>query len=359
MTVPFLDLNRLHASIRPELDAVAADVIDNSRFVGAASSRSFEQAFAAAHGRTHAIGCGSGTDALVLALVGAGVGAGDEVILPSMTFVATAEAVVHAGATPVLADVDPATLLLDAATVAAVRTERTKAVLPVHLYGNMVDPAAMRSWRDDGLVVVEDAAQAHLASRDGIGVGEVGHAACFSFYPGKNLGALGDGGAVLTDDDEIAARIASLRDHGRQDKYRHDLIGWCSRLDGMQAAFLEVKLRHLPAWTERRRRAAARYLDALGDRLVSWSPGAVHHLLVARVGSDRAAVAKALADEGIQTGIHYPVAMSDQPSLARWARPTPVAEAAAAEILSLPMDPLMTDDDVDRVIAAIQRLSLD
>lgn len=356
MTVRFLDLKRLHASIRPELDAAAADVIDNTRFVGAAASRSFEEAFAAAHGRTHAVGCGSGTDALVLALVGAGVGPGDEVILPSMTFVATAEAVVHAGGTPVLADVDPANLLLSAETVAAVRTERTKAILPVHLYGNMVDPAVMRSWRDDGLVVVEDAAQAHLASRDGIGVGEVGNAACFSFYPGKNLGALGDGGCVLTDDDELAERAASFRDHGRSSKYLHDQIGWCSRLDGLQAAFLEVKLRHLPEWTEGRRRAAARYREALGDHLVSWSPGAVHHLLVVRAGSDREGVAAALKAEGIESGIHYPVAMSDQPSVARWAKPTPVAEAAAAEILSLPMDPLMTDDDVDQVIAAIKPL---
>lgn len=350
--VPFLDLARLHASIRSELDAAISSVIESSRFTGATPA--FEEAFAAAHGRRAAVGCGSGTDALVLALVAAGVGPGDEVVIPSMTFVATAEAVVHAGATPVLADVDPRDLLLSERTVAAVTTERTRAVVPVHLYGHVVDPAALAAWRERGLVVVEDAAQAHLASRDGVGVGERGHLSCFSFYPGKNLGALGDGGAVLTDDPALAESVRRLRDHGSTVKYRHEVVGWCSRLDGLQSACLEVKLRHLPEWTAARRRLAERYHDGLGDLLVPWTEGAVHHLLVVRV-HERARVIVELADAGIATGIHYPVALSRQPALAPWARPTPVAEAAAEEVLSLPMDPLMTVDEVDRVVAAVRR----
>lgn len=351
MKIPFLDLGRLHESIRPELDAAFDDVVSGSRFVGAAAAVApFEEAFAAAHHAAGAAGCGSGTDALALALRALGIGPGDEVVVPSMTFVATAEAVVHVGATPVLADVDPVSLLLDDGGVAAVRTERTRAVIAVHLFGHVVPAATLQAWRDSGLLVIEDAAQAHLAQEGGRFVGSVGHAACFSFFPGKNLGALGDGGAVLAGDGSVVDEVRRLRDHGRTSKYHHDVIGWCSRLDGLQAAVLEAKLAHLPAWTGGRVAAAERYLERLDAHLVPWDEGAVHHLLVTRVAPERRdRIRDELAAVGIGTGVHYPVPLSRQPSLGPWARPTPAAEIAAGSVLSLPMDPLMTLDEVDYV----------
>jgi len=356
-TVPFQDLGRLHESIAEELNDAIQRVLATSSFVGAASARSFEEAFAAAHGVDHAIGVGSGTDALALALRALGIGPGDEVIVPSMTFVASAEAVVHVGATPVIVDVDPVTLLIDPDAVAEARTPRTAAVMPVHLYGHVVPLDTIRAWQSDGLKVIEDAAQAHLASWNREGVGTVGDAACFSFYPGKNLGAMGDGGAVITQSSEVAARVAKLRDHGRESKYLHSEIGWCSRLDGLQAAVLEVKLRHLPEWTESRRVLAERYLERLGDRLVPWQPGAVHHLLVARPGVDaREGLRDELAARGIGVGVHYPVALSGQPSVAEFARATPVAEAAADSVLSLPMDPLMRLSEVELVCDQVEAL---
>ncbi len=356
MTVPFLDLGRLHRSIAAELEEAFHRVVAGSAFVGAGPTAAFEQELATAHGRVAAAGCGSGTDAVTLALVAAGIGPGDEVVVPAMTFVATAEAVVHAGATPVVADVDRASLLLTGGAVDAVRTDRTRAVVPVHLYGHVVPFDAIEAWRGEGLTVVEDAAQAHLATWRGLPVGSAGTAAAFSFYPGKNLGALGDGGAVVSDDPALIDRVKVLRDHGSAEKYRHDVIGWCSRLDGVQAAWLSVKLRHLPEWTERRRRLADRYRELLPDGLpVDWEDGAVHHLLVVRVpAADRTRIMADLGAAGVQTGIHYPVALSRQPALARWTpRPCPAAERAASEVLSLPIDPLMEDEEVDLVVAAL------
>lgn len=356
MTVPFQDLTRLHASIAEELRDAVQRVADSSAFVGGAEVLAFEEEYAVAHGRAQAVGCGSGTDALALALRALGIGPGDEVIVPAMTFVATGEAVVHVGATPVIVDVDPGTLLISSEEVRAARTSATRAVIPVHLYGNLVPLEVLRAWRDDGLIVVEDAAQAHLATWGPEMVGAGGHAACFSFYPGKNLGAWGDGGMVITDDLVLAAKVRSLRDHGRESKYRHDEIGWCSRLDGLQASVLRTKLRHLDEWTERRRDLAARYRELLGDLLVPWSRGAVHHLLVARLSSPecRSSVGDALTHAGIGWGVHYPIPLSKQPAFARWERPCPLAEAAADQILSLPMDPLMTYGDLDEVCAALE-----
>ncbi|GJM39254.1 MAG: glutamine--scyllo-inositol aminotransferase [Acidimicrobiales bacterium] len=356
--VPFQDLTRLHDSIAAEIDAAIADVIARSAFVGAASSASFEDAFAAAHEVDHVLGVGSGTDALALALRALDVGPGDEVIVPAMTFVATAEAVVHVGATPVIADVDPTTLLLDAESVAAVRTDRTAAVVPVDLFGHVIPFSTIEAWQADGLAVVEDAAQAHLATWQGRPVGSVADAACFSFYPGKNLGGFGDGGAVITSRFAVAERVAKLRDHGRESKYLHDEIGFCSRLDGLQAAVLEVKLRHLPAWTEQRRTLADRYQERLGDRLVPWETGAVHHLLVMRTdAADRDRLLDALRAEGVGAGIHYPVALTQQPSLKPFLTdPCPHAEAAAASVLSLPMDPLMTLTQVEYVCDLVEEL---
>jgi len=353
--VPFVDLGRLHRSIATELDAAYRSVVEASAFVGGPPTAAFEAAFAAASGRRGAVGCGSGTDALTLALVALGIGPGDEVVVPAMTFVATAEAVVHAGAVPVLADVDAASLLLTRGEVARVRTDRTRAVVPVHLYGHVVAFDVMDEWRKSGLVVVEDAAQAHLAAWRGRPVGSVGHATCFSFYPGKNLGALGDAGAVVADDQKLLARVARLRDHGSTERGRHDVVGWCTRLDGVQAAWLEVKLRHLPAWTARRRLLAERYRQLLPDRLlVDWDDGAVHHLVVVRVpAARRDGVRAALAGIGVQTGVHYRLALSQQPALHRWARPCPQAEQAAAEVVSLPLDPLMDESEVDDVVSVL------
>ena len=356
--IPFLDLGRLHESLRPELDAAFRRVVERSGFIGGAAVRDFEAAFAAAHACTGGAGCASGTDALALALRALGVGEGDEVVVPSMTFVATAEAVVHAGATPVLADIDPVSLLLAPASVDEVRTPCTRAVMPVHLYGHPVPDEHLRQWRGEGLLVVEDAAQAHLGTSAGRSVGTAGHAACFSFFPGKNLGAFGDGGMVISNDEELLERVRRLRDHGRTQKYVHRDVGWCSRLDGLQAELLSVKLQRLPEWTASRRRLAAHYRELLGAdprlRLVPWDDGAVHHLLVVRVdATERERLRGALAKAGVATGIHYPVPLSGQPSLRPWWRATPVAEAAAHEVLSLPMDPLMTDAEVDAVASAL------
>jgi dTDP-4-amino-4,6-dideoxygalactose transaminase len=353
--IPFVDLGALHASIGDELDEAWRRTVTASSFVGGAPVKSFEAAFAAAHEVATSAACGSGTDALSLALRAAGVGPGDEVLVPAMTFVATAEAVVHTGAVPVLVDVDPSTLLLDPDDAARARTAATKAVLPVHLYGHLVPFTTIDDWRADGLLVIEDAAQAHLGRWKDELVGSHGNAACYSFYPGKNLGALGDGGAVTSTDAALVARVAKLRDHGRTDKYRHDEIGWCSRLDGLQAALLEVKLRHLPAWTAHRQALAARYAELLpevdGVSLVPWEDGAVHHLLCIRVEAGRRdAIQSALKEAGVGVGVHYPIALSQQPSCLPFHRSTPNAEAAASELVSLPIDSLMPLADVDEVV---------
>jgi dTDP-4-amino-4,6-dideoxygalactose transaminase len=352
--VPFLDLARLHESIREELEEAFAAVVSASAFVGPSVATCFETVFAAAHERAGAVGCGSGTDAITLALAALGIGRGDEVIVPSLTFVATLEAVVHAGATPVIADVDPHSLLLSAEEVDAARTRRTRAVVPVHLYGHVVPFSLLEDWRRAGLLVVEDAAQAHLARWGGQSVGSVGHAATFSFYPSKNLAALGDAGAVLSDDLSLLERVAILRDHGKRADDEHEVIGWNARIDGLQAAFLTVKLGHLAAWTKARSRLAEQYRARLPELVVPWEDGAVHHLLVVRIpGGRRDAIARALAARGIDTRVHYPLSLSQQPSCRAWARRTPHAEAAAAEVLSLPLDPFLSEEAVDYVCTTL------
>lgn len=352
--IPFLDLSRLHATIFGELQKAFEQVVEDSSLVGADSCRDFELAFATAHGQQNGASCGSGTDALVLALKALGVGIGAEVIVPSMTFVATAEAVTHVGATPVVADVDPSSLLLTRESVESVMTRKTRAVIPVHLYGHPVPFDLLRSWREQGLIVIEDAAQAHLASWEGMSVGTAGDAACFSFYPGKNLGGLGDGGLVIAHDQQVTDRILRLRDHGSSSKYVHVEPGWSSRLDGMQAALLLVKLRHLQDWTDSRRRLADLYRgrleDVVGIELVPWEDGAVHHLLVAQVPANhRDSIRASLQDVGIDTGVHYPIPLSLQPWLQNSVSRSPSSEKAADQVLSLPMDPLMTEDEVQQV----------
>lgn len=359
MNIPFYDLRRLNHSIGGELDGATTQVVSDAAFVRGPWVERFERALAGAHDLSSAVGCASGTDALALALRALGIGAGDEVVVPAMTFVATAEAVVHVGATPVFADVDEETLLLTATTVDEVISDRTKAIIPVHLYGNMVAPKDMQLWRDAGLIVLEDAAQAHLASFDGIGVGQIGHAACLSFFPGKNLGAFGDGGAVMSNESSVVERVRVLADHGRRSKYEHDVVGYCSRLDGLQAAVLDVKLKHLGAWTVARRNVASWYLEAFAQRglpvsHVPFVAGSVHHLFVVFV-EDRKSVQERLSADGIGTGVHYPIPLTRQPALRKFTRSDcRNSEHAAEHVLSLPMDPLLSREQVETVAAILQ-----
>ena len=355
--IPFADLAAMTQEVREEIEASFAQVLDSGRFIGGEVVERFEQDWAAYCRTAHAVGTANGTDALQLALRGLGIGPGDEVVVPANTFVATAEAVVLAGATPRFADVGPDTLLLTAATVEAALTPRTRAVIVVHLYGQVADMDAIgRVAASSGLAVIEDAAQAHGATWRGRPAGSLGDVGCFSFYPGKNLGAFGDAGAVVTDDAELARRIRCTRDHGRAhgSHHEHPFLGTNSRMDALQAAVLSVKLPRLAAWTSARRARAAQYRTELSGapvRLVDDASGGghVYHLLVARVPA-RDRVRSALDRAGIETGLHYPRPCHLQPPYAGWADgPLPVTEQSAGEILSLPMFPHLTAEQVTRV----------
>ncbi len=355
--IRFLDLGRLHAAIRPELDDAWDRVVRTSSFIGGEQVTGFENEFAALHGLSHVAGCNSGTDALSLSLRALGVGPGDEVIVPDMTFAATAEAVAHVGARPVIADVDSETLLLTAASVEPALSRSTKAILPVHLFGNLVHLEDLKWMLDHAPVVIEDAAQAHLAEHE-YRVGSLSHAACFSFFPGKNLGALGDAGAAGSNDQAMVGAIRKLRDHGRESKYVHSIIGVSSRLDGLQAALLRVKLRHLQDWTRRRQAIADRYDHAFADcpavRAIPSHQGASRHLYPIRVPEQsRDHFRQQLGAAQIDTGIHYPVPLSRQAAFRGYKRiDCNVAVHASEELVSLPIDPLMTTDEVDRVIVS-------
>jgi dTDP-4-amino-4,6-dideoxygalactose transaminase len=359
--VPLTDLPAMTREIRAEVDVAWARLLESSRFIGGDEVERFEEEWAAYCGVPHAVGVGNGTDALQLTLTALGIGVGDEVIVPANTFVASAEAVVLAGATPRFADVSPQTLLVRPANLESAITRRTRAVIVVHLYGQMPDMDALCATAGRaGLAVIEDAAQAHGATWRGRRAGSIGRAGCFSFYPGKNLGAFGDAGAVVTADGELAGRIRSLRDHGRVSgsHYDHELVGTNSRLDALQAAVLTAKLTRLDEWTAARRSIAARYRAAFASgpaRFVEEAPGGrgVYHLAVVRV-PDRARTRRQLAAMGIQTGIHYPAPCHRQAPYRRFAvRALPVAEQTAREVLSLPMFPHMSDDQVARVGAAL------
>lgn len=362
--VPFTDLAPMLGEVRASIESGWAGLLESGRFVGGPAVGEFEQAWAAYCGVPYAVGVGNGTDALVLTLRALGIGPGDEVVVPANTFVATAEAVVLAGATPRFADVDPQTLLLTAGQLEAAVTARTRAVIVVHLYGQMPDMDAIGRAADRfGLIVVEDAAQAHGATWGGRRAGSFGRAGCFSFYPAKNLGALGDAGAVVTADGDLAERIASLRDHGRTSSSHthHGLVGTNSRLDALQAVVLTAKLGRLDAWTSARRTIAARYRAAFPPALaalVTEAPEAngVYHLAVARV-RNRQMVRERLAARGIQTQIHYPIPCHQHPPYRHFqASPLPVTEGSAGEILSLPMFPHMSDAQVDRVCVAVNEV---
>jgi dTDP-4-amino-4,6-dideoxygalactose transaminase len=355
MPVPFVDLQAQYRAIQAEVDEAIRRVLDSSAFILGREVEAFERAFSDYVGARECVGVSNGTAALQLALMACGVGPGDEVIVPANTFFATAEAVSTAGATPAFVDCDPFTYNIDAARIEAAITERTRAVIPVHLYGQPADLDAVLEIADrHNLVVIEDAAQAHGARYKGRRVGALARAGCFSFYPGKNLGAYGEGGAVTTDDAEVARRVRMLRDHGSEQKYRHELIGYNFRLEGIQGAVLGVKLKHLDGWNELRRRHAARYRELLAPleeagaltlpREAEYAEH-VYHLFVIQAEA-RDSLQRYLSSAGVQTGIHYPVPIHLQPayaSLGHREGDFPRAESQSRRVLSLPMFAELTE----------------
>ncbi|MGW5641734.1 DegT/DnrJ/EryC1/StrS family aminotransferase [Saccharopolyspora sp. NPDC003752] len=358
--VPFLDLVDINADLQTDLEVAWKAVLQHGRFVGGPEVERFETQFAAYCESRSCVGVANGTDAIELILTALGIGGGDEVIVPANTFVATAEAVRAAGARPVFVDVRPDTLLIDPAAAAAAVNRRTAAIIGVHLFGQMVAVPALSSLADRcGLAFIEDAAQAHGARYSGHAAGSVGRAAAFSFYPGKNLGALGDGGAVVTSDVELADRVRRLANHGRaaHDRHRHELPGRNSRLDSIQAAALSLKLPRLDSDNARRRELMRRYRESLP---VSFEPVAVdpaaehvHHLAVVRT-LRREQAGAALSAAGVGWGVHYPVPCHLQPAFAGCGERLPVAEEAATQILSLPISPTLDDGDVVRVCDALR-----
>jgi dTDP-4-amino-4,6-dideoxygalactose transaminase len=361
--IPLVDLSFQSDLIAGEVGRGFQEVIASSAFIGGPAVAEFEAEFAAYCGVEHSVGVANGTDAIELSLRAAGIEAGDEVILPTNSFIATAEAVTRAGGRPVLVDCDPDDLLIDPAAVATRVSSSTRAVVPVHLYGRLAPMEELQAAIGDRLVaLIEDAAQAHGACRNGRGIGAWGRAAATSFYPGKNLGAYGDGGAVLTNDAAIAADVRSRRDHGRAGRHHHELVGTNSRLDTLQAVVLRAKLRHLHEWNALRTEAAARYQEMLSDfpGVTVPRPGregeSVWHLYVVRV-RNRDAVLAALHEAGIGAGVHYLVPIHLQPAFAYlgYSRGDfPVAEAAAHEILSLPLYPGITAAQQLRVCEALR-----
>lgn len=361
MKIPFLDLQAQYQPLRAEIGEAIQKVLDTSSYILGPSVLAFEKDFAAACGTTEAIGVNSGTTALQLALLAAGVGPGSEVILPAMTFIATASAVDYTGAQSVPVDVDPVTYTMDPAAIEAAITERTKVIMPVHLYGQPADmDPILEIARRHGLVVIEDAAQAHAATYKGRPCGSLGDMAGFSFYPGKNLGAYGEGGAITTSNPEFTQTIRTLRDWGQTERYHHALRGFNARMDGIQGGVLGVKLKHLAAWTRGRQRAAEGY----GQRLAGLADGLpqsrvagdhVFHIYALMV-SDRTAFMAHLIKNEVACAIHYPVPVHLQPCFAGWGYAPgafPVAESIAQREVSLPMFPELTDAQLDRVAEVV------
>ncbi|WP_319468439.1 DegT/DnrJ/EryC1/StrS family aminotransferase [uncultured Pseudodesulfovibrio sp.] len=365
MTVPFLNLTALHAPLKEEMLKELEEVLDNSSFILGPKVQNFEKAFAEFCGVEHAMGVNSGTTALYMALLALNIGPGDEVIVPAMTFVATAEAVRYTGATPVFADVEEGRFTLDPALIEKCITPRTKAIMPVHLYGLMADmPAICAIAEKHGLAVIEDAAQAHGADIDGKRAGQWGDIACFSFYPGKNLGACGEGGCVVTNDAELAHQVQVIRDWGQEGRYNHVRQGFNARMDGFQGAMLGIKLKHLDKWTEARRSLGAVYRDQLADvagvsmQTVPGDCRHVYHVLAVQV-ENREEVQKGLNELGIQNGIHYPHAvphLKSFESLGHSFGDFPVAEQLGATELSLPMCPTLSEEQVVTVCESLKQV---
>ena len=361
--VPFVDLVAQYESIAEEIDRAFHDVTASAQYILGARVERFEQEFAQFVGAAHAVGVGSGLDALRLGLLALEIGPGDEVILPANTYIATALAVSEVGATVVLVDCAPATYNIDPTAVAAAVTSRTRALLPVHFTGQAAEMRPLLELaRSKNLAVVEDAAQAHGTRYDGRPCGSLGEVACFSFYPGKNLGAYGDGGMVTTNDPTVVQRTRRLRNYGERAKYEHVVKGVNSRLDGLQAAFLSVKLQHLPSWNEARLCHADRYaaeLEGVGDLALQKRSGSsthVYHLFVVET-AERDGLREFLTERGIQTGIHYPIPIHLQEAyrdLGVLPGAFPHAERLARETLSLPMYPELTEEQIDSVTNAIR-----
>ncbi|MGP1383746.1 MAG: DegT/DnrJ/EryC1/StrS family aminotransferase [Thainema sp.] len=371
--IPFVDLSCMHQPIADQIQQSIQTVIEQGDFVLGKALAKLETDFASLSDTQYGVGVASGTDAIALGLSACGIGPGDEVILPANTFIATLIGILRAGATPVMVDCDPATALIDLAAAEKAITSRTRAIIPVHLYGQMVSPRHLLDLASTyDLIVFEDAAQAHLAEREGYRAGSVGVAAAFSFYPSKNLGAFGDGGMMLTRDADVARLVRSLRNYGATRKYVHtEGNGTNSRLDSIQAAVLNVKLPHLATWNADRNRVARRYDEQLAPlRSQGLLPienhseaGHVYHLYVVRVTADcpidRNQLQAQLAEQQISAGIHYPIPCHLQPGfqeLGYEAGQFPQAEALSREILSLPMYPGLTDAQVDRVVDTIKTI---
>ncbi|MBD3308057.1 aminotransferase class I/II-fold pyridoxal phosphate-dependent enzyme [candidate division KSB3 bacterium] len=363
MNVPFVDLHAQYQAIKKEIDTAMQQVIHDTAFVGGPYLKAFEDHFASYLDIQHCIGVANGTDALFVALKCLGIKPGDEVITAANSFIATSEAITATGARVVFVDCEPDTYLIDVTKIEAKITPQTKAIIPVHLYGQPADMDGIRAIADrHHLAVVEDAAQAHGATYKGQTVGTLGTCACFSFYPGKNLGAYGDGGAIVTNDADLARTMRMYANHGRVEKYNHEFEGVNSRLDGLQAAILDVKLRHLDAWNDRRRAIAARYDQLLAGTVttpkVCSEVQHVYHLYVVRM-QNRDQVRTALAERGIATGIHYPIPLpflTAYQYLQHTPDDFPVATAVKDELVSLPIHGNMPDAQVDYVVEQIKDL---
>lgn len=360
--IPFATVERIHAQYAQELRQAYEAVMAGNWFIGGEPCEKFEEEFAQYCGTKYGVGCGNGLDALMLSLRAMDIGTGDEVIVPSFTFIATALAVAYAGATPVFVEVDPETALIDPTLIEDAITEKTRAIIAVHLYGQMApmdDICAIA--KKHGLKVLEDAAQSHGAVYQGKRAGSWGDAGCFSFYPGKNLGALGDAGGVVTSDPELARKVRAIGNYGAEKKYVHDYMGVNSRLDALQAAFLRAKLKHLDDWCAERREIAARYLAEIRNPKIALpvvkrgTP--VWHLFVVRC-DERDRLQTYLEEHGIGTNIHYPIPMHEQKAFAGYGLPHgsfPIAEKLAATVLSIPMFNSMTGEEVSTVIEAINQ----
>ena len=358
MNVPFLDLKAQNRALKDEILPLWADILENAAFIGGPHVTGLEQEFAEACGVPHAIAVGSGTDALRLIFIALGLQSGGEVITAPNTFIATSEAISQAGGVPVFVDIRPDSCNIDPAQIEAAITPRTRGIVPIHLYGQPAEMEAILEIADrHGLWVVEDACQAHLATWQGRKSGSLGVAGAFSFYPGKNMGACGEAGMITTADADLAARVRMLRDHGQAQKYYHEVEGFNARCDALQAAALRVKLKHLPAWTELRRKHAARYLDLLAGNeaitlpVVHPDADPVWHLFVVHV-DQRDQILELMKKEGVACGLHYPVPLHLQTAYANLGIPAgsfPAAEASAARLLSLPIFPELTDEQISHV----------
>ncbi|MEG4862437.1 MULTISPECIES: DegT/DnrJ/EryC1/StrS family aminotransferase [unclassified Microcoleus] len=368
--VPFVNLSLQHQPIHPQIVAEIGKIIEQGDFILGQALAEFETAFAAASGVKYGVGVACGTDAIALGLQACGINPGDEIIVPANTFIATIIAVIQAKAIPILVDCDPETALIDLTAAETAITSKTKAIIPVHLYGQMVSPSQLLYFANrHNLIIFEDAAQAHLAEREGYRAGSIGQAAAFSFYPSKNLGCFGDGGMLITNDAELAKKMRTLRNYGAPSKYLHTEIGTNSRLDNLQAAILNIKLPYLEKWNRDRNLAAQHYntlLEPLKDKGIvpianHSSLGHIYHIYAIKITEkspiDRNTLQQKLAQEGIETGIHYPVPCHLQPAYQNLGNPGdfPHAETLCQQILSLPMYPGLSNTQIEQVVRAIGR----